>query len=400
MRYLKRMFILTMALAMVLMMMPAAASAGTYGYSERGAAAMSAAATDRAHAFSNRGAAAASAEPVAVTITPKITRTGSKAEALLSDDEIMNAIKDYQTAEKERETASGQSAEPGKIVIDASTYGIYTDKTRIKVPIGLLQNIVDTTDASLMLKTDGLQITIDHKALDNVFTNFVDDSGKVVVTFEIDDLGYADTVGADDESMSRTFSVAMKIDSWYVTSLYTGKMSIKADINSSLASADPAAVRITKKGFVYSASGSMDVGASGADGSSFTITAGRLSTFQIMSGTDAAKAAAATQARIKAGVRSLTLKARCVSFLAGTMQIAWIKTGDWKVDYYQVFRAKSGGHFSSTPIYTTSGDIRYYINSKGLASGQTYCYKIRGIRVLNGVKVYTRWSNVVSAKVQ
>ena len=82
------------------------------------------------------------------------------------------------------------------------------------------------------------------------------------------------------------------------------------------------------------------------------------------------------------------------------MQIAWIKTGDWKVDYYQVFRAKSGGHFSSTPIYTTSGDIRYYINSKGLASGQTYCYKIRGIRVLNGVKVYTRWSNVVSAKVQ
>ena len=34
-----------------------------------------------------------------------------------------------------------------------------------------------------------------------------------------------------------------------------------------------------------------------------------------------------------------------------------------------------------------------YLNTKNLRTGKTYYYKLRGVRIIDGQKYYTQWSN-------
>lgn len=76
----------------------------------------------------------------------------------------------------------------------------------------------------------------------------------------------------------------------------------------------------------------------------------------------------------------------------GSIRISWKKTAGYKVDGYEVFRSniKNRG-FGKSAYYKT--EKNNYRNTKAVSKGKTYYYKIRGYRIIDGKKVYTKWSN-------
>ena len=97
---------------------------------------------------------------------------------------------------------------------------------------------------------------------------------------------------------------------------------------------------------------------------------------------------------IRIGVQNTEIEASSSLTSAGKIRLDWNKSPGYDVDYYEVFRstARYSG-FGTKPYYTTaSGAKTWYVNTKGLETGKTYYYKIRGVRVIDGTKVYTQWS--------
>lgn len=111
----------------------------------------------------------------------------------------------------------------------------------------------------------------------------------------------------------------------------------------------------------------------------------------------AAEAAqAAKNAKIKAGVEKtkvVSLKAAEVG--SKRVKLTWKKSNSgYRVDTYQIWRStkKSSGY---SKIFTSSNATnKYYINTKGLEPNKTYWYKVRGVRTVDGKKVYTPFTKI------
>lgn len=83
----------------------------------------------------------------------------------------------------------------------------------------------------------------------------------------------------------------------------------------------------------------------------------------------------------------------------GYIKLKWSTTGEETVDYYEVYRTKKKGKFYSKPYFKTkSGKATTYKNTTSLKKNTRYYYKIRGVRVIDGKKYYTKWSNVMNRK--
>ena len=95
------------------------------------------------------------------------------------------------------------------------------------------------------------------------------------------------------------------------------------------------------------------------------------------------------------GVEATTVELSASLTSSGKIRLDWSKSPGYKIDYYEVYRStKKSSGYGTKPFYTTSnGTGNYYINTGRLVSGTTYYYKVRGVRVIDGQKVYTKWSN-------
>ena len=111
---------------------------------------------------------------------------------------------------------------------------------------------------------------------------------------------------------------------------------------------------------------------------------------------DTAEEEQAKLEKIEAGVKATTLTARSSKTKNG-IKVTWTKSKGYKVDYYEVFRStKKNTAPGSKPIYTTKNAKNptktYYVNTKNLKKGTTYYYTVRGVRIVDGKKVYTQLS--------
>lgn len=78
----------------------------------------------------------------------------------------------------------------------------------------------------------------------------------------------------------------------------------------------------------------------------------------------------------------------------GYIRINWEKSYGYKVDYFEVFKSTKSGTYDSKPLYTTTdGTKRTMKNTSNLVNGTRYYYRVRGVRVIDGTKYYTQWSN-------
>ncbi|MGN0715558.1 MAG: cadherin-like beta sandwich domain-containing protein, partial [Anaerovoracaceae bacterium] len=98
---------------------------------------------------------------------------------------------------------------------------------------------------------------------------------------------------------------------------------------------------------------------------------------------------------LRLGITNTTIEASSSLTSAGKIRLDWSKSPGYDVDYYEVYRstARFSG-FGTKPYYTTtSGTKTWYVNTKELEAGNTYYYKIYGVRVVDGEKIYTQCSN-------
>lgn len=99
--------------------------------------------------------------------------------------------------------------------------------------------------------------------------------------------------------------------------------------------------------------------------------------------------------RIIEGVQNTKVWITKTSSGKGWIKINYKKSKGFKVDYYEVFRkAGKNSKFGKKAFYKTkkNGLTGYYKNTKSLKKGTRYYFKIRGVRVIDGKKYYTKWS--------
>ena len=102
-----------------------------------------------------------------------------------------------------------------------------------------------------------------------------------------------------------------------------------------------------------------------------------------------------TYKAIGKGVRNTTIKASSTAG-AGYIRVQWRKSAGYSVDYYEVFRTTKKGSWSEEAYFITKqgGMTGWYKNTKELKKGTRYYYKVRGVRELDGKKIYTKWSTL------
>lgn len=100
---------------------------------------------------------------------------------------------------------------------------------------------------------------------------------------------------------------------------------------------------------------------------------------------------AATIEAVKA--TQIKLKSKLVKVKGKTaISLTWSKIGDAKLDGYEVRRSvKKNSRYGTKPYKLTKSTK--YTNSKSLKKDRTYYYKVRGYKIIDGKKVYTKWSN-------
>ena len=98
------------------------------------------------------------------------------------------------------------------------------------------------------------------------------------------------------------------------------------------------------------------------------------------------------------GVRQTKLYASSKSVKQNKVRLTWRKANGYKVDYYLVYRAaKKNGKYQL--VYTTKrADQKSYTGLRTTKSGKRYYYKIRGVRLIDDKKYYTKDSNIISRK--
>jgi len=94
------------------------------------------------------------------------------------------------------------------------------------------------------------------------------------------------------------------------------------------------------------------------------------------------------------GVEATTIKLTTTRG-KGYIRLSWKKSAGYKVDYYEVHRSlKKNSGYGTKPFYkTSSGSKTTYKNTKSLKSGTRYYFKVRGVRIIDGKKYYTQYSN-------
>ena len=101
------------------------------------------------------------------------------------------------------------------------------------------------------------------------------------------------------------------------------------------------------------------------------------------------------QSKLAKGVRNTTIVLKSKLTKSGKIRLTWTKSKDYKLDYLEVYRStKKNSGYGKKPFFTTkSGSTAKYLNTKSLKKGKTYYYKLRGVRIIDGKKYYTQWSN-------
>ena len=270
------------------------------------------------------------------------------------------------------------------------------DKISLELPKASLSAIASKTDAALNITTPAGVVNLNRKTM----TEIAKAAEGATVKLKLEKKSVSDAqkevLGADAAITEVTILSGDK----EITTFGGNKIKLSFPVPDKLKNKTLAAAHIDEKGLLTKMAGKVIT----KDGKSFyQIETPHLSQFVIAeeAAIDAAIKAQDGESdekteRMKKGIQATTIKA---SSTGGKSYVGlkWTKSKGYKVDGYQVYRAvKNTKNFKSygTTKKTTYKDV------KNLAKGSRYYYKVRGYRIIDGQKVYTKWSNVTSRRMK
>ena len=321
-----------------------------------------------------------------ITTAPtQVAVSGDTATATVKADTMVEILK--------------QASENKSKVIELQvTDGDVKDATKVALELSKTSasNIAAKTDASLQVTTPLGSVTMDQTALNEAIKAASGSDLTIVLEKQTVAEADKDLLGSD----AAQTKVSILSGGKEITDLSTGKVTISLPVTSDLKDKELGVVYTDSEGKLVKVSGKL-VTINGKQ--YYQIETSKPETFTLA---EAAKIDAAIKAqggetdeekaeRIKAGVQAITIKLRSTFSKKNNIQLNWTKSKGYKVDYYEVFKStKRYSGFGTKAYYKTStGTKNFYINTKELKKGTRYFYKVRGVRVINGEKVYTQWSN-------
>ena len=311
--------------------------------------------------------------------TGETTTTKTEAQTTTSGNETTAVITD-QTAKKLVEQAIEKKADEVAIEVPKGSGSVI----KAELPAETIKEIAEKTDASLTIKTASAEVSFDNEALAAISKDAEGDKVTVI----------AEVVEEPTEAQKKIIgedSVLLDLKVVHTNGLVTdfgeGKATIAIPIPQQLLGKEIKAVYLADDGTYVTLSGK-EVAKEGK--SYYVFETGHFSSYALVD----TETVGQYFARIKKGVKGTTIKASSVA-KKGSITVKWKKSGGFKVDHYQVFRStKKNSGYGTKAFYTTkTGTQKSYKNTKQLKKGTRYYYKIRGVRTLDGQKIYTKWSN-------
>ena len=321
-----------------------------------------------------------------ITTAPtQVAVSGDTATATVKADtmaEILKQASENKSKVIELQVADGDVKDATKVVLELSKASA--------------SNIAAKTDASLQVTTPLGSVTMDQTALNEAIKAASGSDLTIVLEKQTVAEADKDLLGSD----AAQTKVSILSGGKEITDFGAGKITISLPVTSDLKDKDLGVVYTDSEGKLVKVSGKL-VTINGKQ--YYQIETSKPETFTLA---EAAKIDAAIKAqggetdeekaeRIKAGVQATTIKLRSTFSKKNNIQLNWTKSAGYKVDYYEVYKStKRFSGFGTKAYYKTStGTKNFYINTKELKKGTRYFYKVRGVRVINGEKVYTQWSN-------
>lgn len=246
-------------------------------------------------------------------------------------------------------------------------------------PKKLAKEILSKTNAELEIKTPDANVAFDQKALNRISTDVKSDTVTLFVELvkqpsNIIQKIIGDTGVAINLSISNLNAGTMDFRQ--------GRATVSIPIPTALADKKVKAVHIAEDGVINVKHGK-DVTIGGVR--CYQFETDHFSTFALVEDSSGRIAKGVKNTKITV---SSTIKKRKIT-------IKWKKSPGFKMDYYEVYRStKRNSGYGMKPYYQTkNGSKTIYTNTKGLKKGIRYYYKVRGVRLVDGVKVYTKYSN-------
>jgi hypothetical protein len=303
--------------------------------------------------------------------------TSTVISATASEDGAVEQTVDKEVADKIVANAVENNAT--EVVIEVTTTTGDATSTSVSLPAETIKSIVENTNADVTIKTDAAEITLDQKTAETIAKEATGENIQLVVE------------KTKDEEGEMHFDLKITSGDKTIGNFQGGSVTVKVALNDTLAAKDNlTSVYISDSG-KYTKMG----GQKNEDGT-FSFNTGHFSTYAIMEEADADAVIADQNAAIVKGVKATTVKAKSKA-VKGAITVSWTKSKGYKMDYYEIYRStkKTDGY---KKIYTTKKTT--YKNTKSLKAGTRYYYKVRGVRTVDGKKVKTSFSNIVSRVAQ
>jgi len=270
------------------------------------------------------------------------------------------------------------SNESKEIIIDVTTLK-GSNSAEVTLPADSVEAIADKTKVDIVIKTDTTEVTLDNKAAKTIAKTA--NKGKVTLI----------VYKTKDEADEMRFKLKVVTENGFVTDFKGGKVTVAVKLNKTLANEENlVCVYIDDNGKYHKVGGKKD-----ADGT-YLFTTQHFSSYAVMTEEKADKLIAEQNHKEIASVKNTSLKARSEAG-KGYIRVKWTKSSSCKMDYYEVYKATSKTKLkaSKRPYFKTkNGNWKSYKNVKGLKKGVKYFYRVRGVKEINGVKYYTKYSTM------